>query len=220
MHDIAIQGAADLINTVDLVISAILVIDTQNDFCHQDGACQRSGLDMTPFREMADRLNEFITQGREARVTVIHIGQVYTPWTLSPAYMRRLKMYSNIDPYKTLQPGSWGAGFYKIVPQNNECIIMKSRDSAFFDTNLDQILRCSQVRTIILTGMATSGCVEATAKDGFFRDYHVVVLEDCTADGLERVHESALRRMALIGVVTSSQTVLQAWEKIGNTTEH
>jgi ureidoacrylate peracid hydrolase len=33
-----------------------------------------------------------------------------------------------------------------------------------------------------VTGCTTSICVESTIRDAFFRDYHCVVLEDCTAE--------------------------------------
>ena len=33
-----------------------------------------------------------------------------------------------------------------------------------------------------MSGCTTSICVESTIRDAFFRDYHCVVLEDCTAE--------------------------------------
>ena len=217
MNSIFTRNATELLEKVDLANSGLLLVDIQNDYCHEDGAYPKIGLNMTVFRELAVRVDSFLARVRQAGIPIIHIGQLYTAWTMSAPYLQRLKQF-NIDPYNTLRPGSWGAGFYKITPQDGECVVMKYRDSGFFGTDLDQILRCSKVNTIILTGMATSGCVESTARDGFFRDYYIVTLEDLTADGLKKIHGDALGRLASIGPVTSSQVLLEAWASLGKKT--
>jgi len=213
VNGVVMRNPGELAETVDLARSGVMLIDIQNDFCHKDGAYPRLGLDMAGFRDLAARAARFLARVRQAGVPVIHVGQYYSSWTMSPVYQRYLRMFCNVDIENTLQHGRWGAEFYGINPQDNEHVIMKPRDSAFFRTNLGQVLRCSNINTIILAGMATSGCIEHTARDGFFRDYHVVVLEDCTGDGLQEWHESALGRMSMIGVVTDSQTLFNAWEK-------
>ena len=213
MADIVVRNADDLLQRTDLAHSAVITIDIQNDFCHDRGSYRRAGFDVTSFQEMAPRVETFLEKVRKIKVPVIHVAQIYTSWTMSAPFLQRLKLY-HVDPDKTLQPGSWGAQFYGIKPLDDECVVTKYRDSAFFGTDLDQILRCAMVNTIVLTGCATGGCVECTARDGFFRDYFVVTLEDCTAGGIKKVHESALIRLASIGAVTSSGVLLEAWDRI------
>ena len=49
------------------------------------------------------------------------------------------------------------------------------------DTDLDVILRSKEIKSLIMTGVATNVCVESTARDGFMNDYYVVFVSDCTA---------------------------------------
>ena len=56
----------------------------------------------------------------------------------------------------------------------------KPRYSAFFNTNLDSLLRARGIRSLVFTGIATNVCVESTLRDGFFLEYFGVVLHDAT----------------------------------------
>ena len=56
----------------------------------------------------------------------------------------------------------------------------KPRYSAFYNTNLDSILRARGIRSLVFTGVATNVCVESTLRDGFFLEYFGVVLHDAT----------------------------------------
>ena len=60
-------------------------------------------------------------------------------------------------------------------------MILKRRYSGFIGTELDVILRSRGRKTLVMTGIATNGCVEATARDGFMHDYYIVMVDDCCA---------------------------------------
>ena len=80
------------------------------------------------------------------------------------------------------------------------------------ETDLPTLLRHLGVRTLILAGVYTDGCVESTARDGFFLDYYVVMVEDCCATLTEEAHESALARCERsFGVTAPSTAITTAW---------
>jgi len=58
----------------------------------------------------------------------------------------------------------------------------KHRYSWFYGTDLDAVLRERGVTTLIVVGATTSVCVDSTVRDAVFRDFHCLVLEDCTAE--------------------------------------
>ena len=68
----------------------------------------------------------------------------------------------------------------ELVPQPGDMIIHKTRYSAFYNTNLDSMLRARGIRTLVFTGIATNVCVESTLRDAFFLEYFGVVLADGT----------------------------------------
>jgi nicotinamidase-related amidase len=68
-----------------------------------------------------------------------------------------------------------------LKPAEGEPIFDKSRYSSFWGTPLDSFLQhLPGVDTLIMIGVTTNFCVRYTVEDAFSRDYHVVVLADCT----------------------------------------
>ena len=62
----------------------------------------------------------------------------------------------------------------------SDASVEKPRYSAFYNTNLDSVLRSRGIRSLVFTGIATNVCVESTLRDGFFLEYFGVVLHDAT----------------------------------------
>ena len=116
------------------------------------------------------------------------------------------------------RPGNWGSGFYRVMPEPSEYVIVKHRYSGFMDTDLDLILRSLGIRTIALVGVATNVCVESTARDGYQKGYYVIMLEDCVATMSKAEHEATLTNIRnFFGVVASSQELVEAWQVAGKT---
>jgi nicotinamidase-related amidase len=69
----------------------------------------------------------------------------------------------------------------ELSPKAGEPVLERNRYSAFFDSELDAMLRAKGIDTLIIGGYSTNFCCDSTARDANFRDYQVVVLEDGTA---------------------------------------
>jgi maleamate amidohydrolase len=67
-------------------------------------------------------------------------------------------------------------------PQPGDVVITKQRASAFYGTPLAAHLTQLGVRTAIICGESTSGCVRATAVDAYSYGFHVVLVEECCFD--------------------------------------
>jgi maleamate amidohydrolase len=74
------------------------------------------------------------------------------------------------------------AALYRIrpefKPQPGDVVITKQRASAFFGTPLSAHLTQLGIRTVILCGESTSGCLRASAVDAHSHGFHVVVVEE------------------------------------------
>jgi ureidoacrylate peracid hydrolase len=112
--------------------------------------------------------------------------------------------------------GSWEGDFYgDIHPEPGEPIVTKHRYSAFYNTDLDSILRSHGIRTIVLTGVATNVCVETTAREGFVRDYYVVLVADGTATYSPEDHQATLRNIdRFFGEVKSITDITSEWPRL------
>lgn len=77
--------------------------------------------------------------------------------------------------------------------------VFKPRFSAFFNTELDGILRRLGVRTVILAGTTTPNCIRTTCYDAISLEYNVAILTDCTSSATEEIQRANLRDMENIG---------------------
>jgi ureidoacrylate peracid hydrolase len=203
---------------VDPTSTALVIIDVQNDFALPQGVCGQVGDDISPVAPMVTRLKTLIDAARKAGVLIVFVRTIYDEAVLSPSlteqYLRRGY------PNSICLTGTPGAEFYGgIGPQDapNEVLVTKHRYSAFWGSPIDLVLRRNGIRTVVLTGIATEVCVESTARDAFFRDYQVVVPEDCVGCYSEDRQRAALVVIARsFGVVTVSSDIAAVWQRRGN----
>lgn len=97
-----------------------------------------------------------------------------------------------------------------LLDSNKGRVIVKSKYSAFYGTNLDASLRKHKIEQVIITGVMTHLCCESTARDAFMRDFEVFFVVDATATYTEELHLGTLRSISHgFGVCISSEEVLE-----------
>jgi maleamate amidohydrolase len=79
-----------------------------------------------------------------------------------------------------------------IAPLPEEPIIEKAKSSPFFETPLRSMLTHLGIDTVILSGLSTSGCIQAAALDAASCNFRVVVPEECVGDRAPTFHRYAL----------------------------
>ncbi len=95
-----------------------------------------------------------------------------------------------------LHDGVRGAKLAEILlPDAEDYFILKPKNSAFYATPLAELLHFLDVKTLVLTGIATDSCVLFTANDAHLRNYSVVVPPDCVAAIKQEYGEHALGYM-------------------------
>ena len=103
--------------------------------------------------------------------------------------------------------GSPEANDPELAPPS-EKVILKHRYSAFYNTDLETILRCLKVEDLVITGIMTNMCCESTARDAYFRDYRVFFPADGTGSINEEMHLASLLNLAFgFAYVTTSKTI-------------
>jgi ureidoacrylate peracid hydrolase len=195
---------------VDPSRAALIVVDVQNAYCHPEGMSALRGLDVSTCPAAVANIQRLIEGARRIGVPVIYVRNAHEACTESEAWAA---MRSGPPTDRGGFAGTWGAEFYEIRPAPGEPIVNKHRYSGFVGTRLDNILRTYRRSSLIMTGVATNVCVESTARDGAFLDYHVVFMADATAanDG-PAAHEATLENMRRhFGVVVSTDELLQLW---------
>ena len=96
-----------------------------------------------------------------------------------------------------------------LEPLPNEKVVLKHRYSAFYNTDLETVLRCLKIQDIVISGVMTNMCVESTARDAYFRDYRVWIPADGTGSINEEMHLASLMNLALgFAQVTTTESIL------------
>lgn len=190
--------------------TALIVIDMQNDFCHDDGACGRSGIvDVKPFQAAVAPIRRLIDRARDAGVPVLFVKMTLDEGTTSDAWKLR---HGDSNRLRIVEKGTWGTELYELQPQEGDYMIEKHRYSAFIGTNLDLTLRSLNRKSIVLTGVLTNVCVESTARDGFMLDYNVTLASDACAGSSPEAHNATLQNIGqYFGQVHQSDEIAEYW---------
>ena len=78
-----------------------------------------------------------------------------------------------------LEQGTDGWQIYNdIAPNSSELIIEKQYNSAFHKTGLREYLESKEIDTIILVGLQTEYCIDATCKSAFDYGYKIIIPEE------------------------------------------
>lgn len=83
-----------------------------------------------------------------------------------------------------------------ISPLPSEKIVYKHRYSAFYNTDLETVLRVLKIEDLVITGIMSNLCCESTARDAYYRDYKVFFTADGTGSVSEEMHLASLLNLA------------------------
>ncbi len=98
----------------------------------------------------------------------------------------------------------------RLAPEPDDYFILKPKHSAFYQTNLETLLKYLGVHTVIVTGIAGDICVLFTANDAYMRDLNIIVPPDCIAsEDLEQTQlVLALMHRVLKADITPSHQIM------------
>jgi ureidoacrylate peracid hydrolase len=186
--------------------TAIVHIDMQNDFLHEDGAYALNQINIDHMRRVIQPTRKLIEAARARSIPQIWTRHGTRSAVDAGAFHKLRPQLSESG----LRQNTWG---YEILddlgPEDEDWFVEKTRLSAFFQTNLEVILRGLGAETVIFTGVLTNQCVAATTKDAMFRDFRPIVIEDCAGTTLPNLHDPALAMMKVgWAEVTSLEDIL------------
>jgi nicotinamidase-related amidase len=104
----------------------------------------------------------------------------------------------------------------ELAPRPDEKVVFKHRYSAFYNTDLETVLRCLRVEDVVISGVMTNLCCESTARDAYFRDYRVFFPADGTGSVSEEMHVASLLNLAFgFAYVTTAAAITDRLKKNG-----
>lgn len=184
--------------------TAILIMDCQNDIVDEKGkmAAMNNGAMAKLIKQhnVLGTIARLAEAGRQARVPIIHVRHAYRPdYADAP---QNTPILAGMKQNEILKDGTWGAEIHPDVKRHpNDIVITKTRVSAFYASPLEAILNPQGITHLVLTGIATDGVVEGTARDAVDCGYYVTIPDNCCATFTEEAHQAVLR--GVLGMLTT-----------------
>lgn len=139
-----------------LADAAVIIIDAQNEYV-------TGKLALPGVNEALARIADLIAAARKAGAPVIHVAQRGRPGGL-------------FDPEQDVFKFAAQA-----APQAGEAVVEKPLPNAFARTDLDEKLKATGRKSLVIAGFMTHMCVSATARSAVDHGYTVTVAADAAA---------------------------------------
>ncbi|HAP54427.1 MAG TPA: cysteine hydrolase [Spirochaetaceae bacterium] len=151
--------------------TALLIVDVQNDY-FPGGKNELAGS-----VEASGRIKVVIEEFRRRNLDIIyiqHISQSPTAGFFLPN-TEGVKIHSNVYPNK------------------KDKIFIKHFPNSFRDTGLDEYCVGKGIDSLVIAGMMSHMCIDATVRAGYDLGYKIIVLSDCCATKDLKLGERVVR---------------------------
>ncbi len=203
--------------------TALLIIDVVRDFCAPGGYADIAGMDIDTLRRPITPIRKVRAAARELGMLVVYTREGHRAdlSDLTSAKARRAERTG--APIGTPGPmgrllirGEYGHDMVdELQPLAGEPVIDKPGYGAFYQTDLDIILRNSGVDTLILCGVTTNVCVQSTLREAIDRGYECITLDDGCATSDMALHHATMAMIRdegdIFGRVMSCEELLSLW---------
>jgi nicotinamidase/pyrazinamidase len=140
--------------------TALLIADMIYDFVDPDGQLYVPGIEV-----IVPEIAALITEARTAGSPVIYVNDSHDPDD---------EEFERWGPHAIA--GSPGTDVVReLAPVKGDYVMDKKRYSAFYGTELDQLLKELGIKSLVITGTVTNICVMVSAIEALMRGYRVKV---------------------------------------------
>ena len=139
--------------------TALIIIDIQNDY-FPGGAMELEGADAA-----GENAGKVLKKFRDEKLPVVHVRHL------------------SVRPGSTFFiPGTKGADIHQsVLPSAGETVVEKNFPNSFRNTGLQKVLEEKQIKNLVVAGMMTHMCVDATVRHAADLGYKVTLLGDACA---------------------------------------
>ena len=194
--------------------TALLVVDPLNDLISEGGMAWPMSGEVIQEVKAVEHIENLLSVSREKGIEVAYAphhryreGSYAERKYLSPTHIAQL------GPGHMLSQGTWGGDFAeRLAPKENEFVASEHAcSSGFAGTNMHAHLTEKGITHIIVVGMITNSCIEATVRSAIDLDYHVTLVTDAVAAFSTMEHEQATKeRYPLLGhIVSTTEDIVQ-----------
>ena len=159
---------------------ALLIIDYIENCCLEEYKNPYLNIGLSKVREIAKSLEKLLTYFREQNLGNI-IWITSCPWIKGYVHPNIERFYNENPESEFYSIKTGGNDFYIIKPKKDEPVFEKNSYSAFSGTQgeLSKYLRKQRIDHLIISGIYSTGCVNATICEAFHQGHKLTVIKDC-----------------------------------------
>jgi nicotinamidase-related amidase len=184
----------------DISTSALIIVDMQNDFVHEDGGfAQRArayperGWDIPFVMSAVPPTRRLLDAFRNAGRPVVHVATTHKP-DYADAQWPHWRSGLTSGNWTFLIEGTWGAQIVdELSPHADEHVVIKKGYGGFTNTPLDTILRNQGITTCVVAGVTTCVCISTTVRGGVEHNYRMILVEDAVAELSRDLHKAEMQ---------------------------
>jgi nicotinamidase-related amidase len=214
--------------SIDLDKAALVIIDMQRDFLEPGGFGAALGNDVSKLQAAVPPCRAVLGAARGVGMLVIHTREGHRS-DLSDAPPHKVERGDPATRIGALGPMGRilirGEPGHDIIPElyplSSEPVIDKPGKGAFYQTDLELMLRNRDIDTLLVCGVTTEVCVNTTVREANDRGFRCVVLSDCCGSYFPEFHQAGLAMIkaqgGIFGSVAGSNALLEALDELGVT---
>lgn len=173
---------------IDVNRTALLVIDMQNHFLKDKNGFFSELNKQAVSNRVISNLEKVISAARYVDIPVIYMKAGHRK-DLSDV-VETITDLKHTKQMPMIIEGTPGAEIIdELKPSPDDYVIAKRRHGAFYNTDLELLLRTRHIDTLLVTGVLTDACVANTTMEARNRDFHIIILSDCCASMTKERHE-------------------------------
>jgi len=169
---------------MDIKKTALIVIDMQNDLVKVKEEPFDAVTKMVKSKGVISNIAKVIAAARQVVMPIIFTNHVHRKDSADvvPTITDLMLQGLAPPPREAMIEATPGANIVdELKPAPGDHIIWKRRSNAFYNSDLELMLRSQGIDTVIITGVVTNGCIANTVRGARERDLHVIVISDCCA---------------------------------------
>ena len=170
--------------------TALIIMDMQNAFVKTEGSLSKMGIPVARASDPIENIKKIKKSFKENDMPIIYIQMTLRKDLVDAGVL--LKVFPPLKALGHCEINTWD---YEIIeeltPESGDYIVQKFRFDSFYGTNLETLLRCLNIDTLVFSGIATNVCVESTVRAALTRDFSNIVVKDATASFTEEMENAA-----------------------------
>ncbi|KAF1982764.1 Isochorismatase hydrolase [Aulographum hederae CBS 113979] len=182
-------------STTDLSKTAILLIDPYNDFLHPTGKLYPLLAESIRDSNTITHMQDLLTAARAHKIPVFYGLHQPSRAGNFAGWKHMMAVHKSQQENYAFEEGGFGGTIFEgMEPDlgNGDVVVSKHwSSSSFQNTDLNYQLRQREITKVVLAGLTTNHCVEASARYAYDLGYETTLLSDATAGFSTQLKDAA-----------------------------